>query len=66
MRAALVVAAFSLLAVGLYLMFSTESNSSSPQPHPSPAVSIGPDGAEPAWTHVCLGTDDEPSWCEDI
>ncbi|MGW3273912.1 hypothetical protein ACWDFH_20930 [Streptomyces kronopolitis] len=66
MRAALVIAAFSFIAVGLYLVFSPESSSApQPSPSPTPMVSILPSG-EPAWTHVCMGTDDEPAWCENI
>lgn len=59
MRAAL------FIAVGLYLMFSSESNSTpQPDPSPTPAVSILPSGAP--WTHVCTGTDDESAGCENI
>lgn len=67
MRAALLVAGVSLIAIGLYVIFFGESASDAPAETPRiPAASIGPDGAEPAWTHVCLGTDDEPAGCKDI
>ncbi|MEU9050194.1 hypothetical protein AB0D37_07275 [Streptomyces sp. NPDC048384] len=67
MRAALLVAGVTLLAVGLYIIVFGESSGGAPKESPRvPAASIGPDGAEPAWTHVCLGTDDEPAGCKDI
>ncbi|MFJ4739045.1 hypothetical protein [Streptomyces sp. NPDC088775] len=57
-----------LIAVGVFLMLAGASSSSSPMPKPlrAPAASIGPDGAEPAWTHVCLGSMTDPTWCESI
>ena len=67
LRPVLLVIAVSFIAVGLYLVCLGESDAEKPaETPPIPAASIGPDGAEPAWTHVCPGTDDEPAGCKDI
>lgn len=68
LRAAILVIATVLIATGGFRVISGASSGDSPQPNPAPvpAASIVPNGGEPAWTHVCLGTDDEPAWCENI
>ncbi|WP_328749269.1 MULTISPECIES: hypothetical protein [unclassified Streptomyces] len=67
MRAVLLIVGASLIAVGLYLIAFGDTPGDAPKETPRiPAASIGPDGAEPAWTHVCPGTDDEPAGCKDI
>lgn len=65
-RAALLISAITCIAVGLYLIVAPESSGNPHREAPrTPAASIGPDGAEPAWTHVCLGDDNDPKWCKD-
>ncbi|WP_329147318.1 hypothetical protein OIU91_16950 [Streptomyces sp. NBC_01456] len=68
LRTVVLIVSAALIAVGGFLIFSAQRSDGAPTQPPvrTPAASIGPDGAEPAWTHVCLGTDDEPSWCQDI
>jgi hypothetical protein len=67
LRPLLLLLAISFSAAGLYLIVAGESHSSTPRTPPrTPAASIGPDGAKPAWRHVCPGENNDPKWCEDI
>ncbi|WNI17590.1 hypothetical protein [Actinacidiphila sp. ITFR-21] len=65
LRAFVIATAVALISAGGFLVLTAQDIDTSParSPRPTPAMSIGPNDAEPAWTHVCLGTDDDPSWC---
>ncbi|MEW1922295.1 hypothetical protein [Streptomyces sp. NPDC088360] len=60
LRTVVLVAAFALIAIGAFLIFTAKSSGSAPEELPKPLQ------GEPAWTHVCLGSMNDPNWCEDI
>ncbi|MEV6310019.1 hypothetical protein AB0M10_15640 [Streptomyces sp. NPDC051840] len=60
MRTLLLVTAVILIAIGGFLIHSALLDHHIPQDLPKP------NEQEPSWTHVCIGANNDPKWCEHI